>query len=111
MPLTPGDNAPAFTLLDQAGGKVKLSDYKGRKLLVYFYPKADTPGCTRQSCSVRDARPDLSALGVAAVGISPDGSGAQARFDQKYDLGFPLLADQDRTVASAYGAWGEKTMY
>jgi peroxiredoxin Q/BCP len=109
--LAPGDKAPAFSLKDQDGNTVKLSGFKGRKLLVYFYPKADTPGCTTQSCAVRDALADLAALGVDAVGISPDPAEKQKKFDAKYSLGFPLLADEDHTVAEAYGVWGEKSMY
>jgi len=109
--LSPGDAAPAFSLPDQHGGQVALSDFRGRSLLIYFYPAADTPGCTRQSCSVRDALPDLSALGVAAVGISPDVPADQLAFDRKFSLGFPLLADTDHAVAEAYGAWGERTAY
>ena len=104
-----GDPAPTFSLLDQAGEVVNLSDFAGRKLLVYFYPAADTPGCTTQSCSIRDALPDLSSTGVDAVGISPDPPGKQLAFDQKYGLGFPLLSDPDHAVAEAYGAWGEQT--
>ncbi len=109
--LKPGDNAPSFDLEDQHGKRVKLSSFKGRKLLVYFYPKADTPGCTTQSCSVRDARAGLADLGVDAVGISPDPAARQEKFDAKYDLGFPLLSDPDHAVAEAWGAWGEKSMY
>jgi len=109
--LTPGSKAPAFRLKNQQGKTVKLSDFKGRRLLVYFYPKANTSGCTTQACAVRDALPDLSKAGVAAVGISPDGPSAQAKFDEKYGLGFPLLCDEDHAVAEAYGAWGEKSMY
>ncbi len=106
-----GDRAPGFRLKDQKGKTVRLSDFKGRKLLVYFYPKADTPGCTTQSCAVRDARGDFAGLAVDVVGISPDDPGRQRKFDDKYDLGFPLLADEDHAVAEAYGAWGEKSMY
>ena len=109
--LGPGDIAPSFKLLDQQGETVSLSDFAGRKLLIYFYPKADTPGCTTQSCAVRDAREDLSSLGMDVVGISPDTPGAQAKFDQKFGLGFPLLADTDHAVAEAYGVWGEKMNY
>lgn len=109
MTLKPGDPAPTFTLSDQAGNAVSAADFAGRKLLVYFYPKADTPGCTKQSCAVRDARAELDARGVAVVGISPDTPAKQARFDAKHELGFPLLADTDHAVAEAFGVWGEKT--
>jgi peroxiredoxin Q/BCP len=106
-----GDKAPNFNLKDQDGNAVKLSDFKGKKLLVYFYPKAGTSGCTKQACSVRDADAELSRLKVAAVGISPDVPDQQKKFDDKNGLGFPLLSDSDHTVADAYGAWGEKSMY
>jgi peroxiredoxin Q/BCP len=109
MPLEPGDKAPAFTLLDQSGEKVKLSDFKGRKVLVYFYPKADTPGCTKQACGLRDAAPQIG--DTVVVGISPDKPAKQAKFDEKYGLGFPLLADEDHAVAEAYDVWREKSMY
>jgi len=109
MPLSPGDKAPTFTLDDQSGAKVKLSDFKGRKVLVYFYPKADTPGCTTQACGLRDARGDLG--DTVVLGISPDKPEKQKRFDEKYGLGFPLLSDPDHAVADAYGAWGERSMY
>ena len=109
--LAAGNRAPAFTLTDQHGKKVKLSDYKGKKVVVYFYPKADTPGCTTQSCSLRDAMPDLKKLKATVIGISPDSPERQKKFDDKYGLGFTLLADEDHKVAEAWGAWGEKSMY
>jgi peroxiredoxin Q/BCP len=109
--LETGDQAPAFELPDQNGKTVRLSDFRGRKLLLYFYPKADTPGCTKQACAVRDARDDLTGSGVAVLGISPDHPEKQKKFDSKYTLGFPLLSDADHVVAEAYGAWGEKSMY
>lgn len=109
--LGPGDKAPVFTLADQDGKKVKLSDYKGRKVLVYWYPKASTPGCTTQSCAVRDAREDFATLGVDVIGISPDAPDANKKFDEKHGLGFPLLSDEDHEVAEAWGVWGEKKMY
>ena len=109
MPLKPGDNAPDFELADQQGSPVRLSGFRGRKVLVYFYPRADTPGCTTQACGLRDI---LGQVGDTAVlGISPDKPAAQARFDAKYSLGFPLLSDPDRAVAQAWGAYGEKKMY
>jgi peroxiredoxin Q/BCP len=109
--LAPGDPAPPFSLPDQSGRTVSLEDFRGRTLLVYFYPKADTSGCTTQSCAVRDAREDLSSIGVDVVGISPDPPQDQDAFDRKYTLGFPLLSDPDHAVADAWGAWGEKSMY
>jgi peroxiredoxin Q/BCP len=109
MRLKPGDKAPAISLKDQSGQTVKLSGFKGRKVLVYFYPKADTPGCTTQACGLRDI---LGQIGrTAVVGISPDSPAKQAKFDTKYGLGFPLLADEDHNVAEAYGVWVEKSMY
>jgi peroxiredoxin Q/BCP len=109
--LKSGDAAPEFSLPDQQGRLVSLGDFRGRNLLVYFYPRADTPGCTRQACSIRDAREALADLGLAVVGISPDMPDKQKKFDDKYGLAFPLLADSDHRVAEAYGAWGEKTTY
>lgn len=106
-----GDKAPDFSLTDQHGKKVKLKDRRGRKTVVYFYPKANTSGCTTQSCALRDAEPDLSKLGADVIGISPDAPAAQLKFDDKYTLGFPLLADEDHAVADAWGTWGEKSMY
>src|SRR6266545_8116174 len=109
--LKEGARAPAFTLTDQRGKKVKLSDYKGKRVVVYFYPRADTPGCTTQSCSLRDATPDLKKLKAVVLGISPDSPEKQKKFDEKYDLGFPLLADEDHKVARAWGTWGQKSLY
>jgi peroxiredoxin Q/BCP len=106
-----GDTAPDFALTDQKGKTVKLKDLRGKKVVVYFYPKADTPGCTTQSCALRDAEPDLKKLKAKVLGISPDKPEKQKKFDEKYGLGFPLLADEDHRVASAWGAWGKKSMY
>ncbi len=107
--LAAGDKAPAISLPDQDGKTVKLSALKGHKVLVYFYPKADTPGCTTQSCALRDIAGDVG--DTAIVGISPDAPARQKKFDTKYSLGFPLLADEDHAVAEAYGVWAEKSMY
>ena len=107
--LTKGDKAPELNLEDQNGETVKLSSFKGRKVCVYFYPKADTPGCTQQSCGLRDIAVQVG--DTAIVGISPDKSAKQKKFDDKYSLGFPLLADTEHTVAEAYGVWKEKSMY
>ena len=107
--LQPGDAAPDFTLLDQDGGEVSLAGLAGHKVLVYFYPRADTPGCTTQACGLRDVLGDIGDTTV--LGISPDKPAAQKRFDQKYGLGFPLLSDPDKAVAQAFGAFGEKKMY
>lgn len=106
-----GDRAPGFELEDQDGKTVSLADFSGKKVLMYFYPRADTPGCTIQSCSVRDAMPDLSQAGIAAIGISPDKPAAQKAFEAKFELNFPLLCDTDHAVAEAYGVWGEKSMH
>ncbi len=106
-----GDPAPEFALLDQSGSRVRLGDFRGRTLLVYFYPKADTPGCTTQSCAVRDARVDFSGLNLAVVGISVSAVRDQDAFDKKFGLGFPLLSDPDHAVAEAWGTWGEKSLY
>jgi peroxiredoxin Q/BCP len=106
-----GKTAPGFTLLDQRGEKVKLSDFKGQRVVVYFYPKADTPGCTTQSCELRDHRKELTKLNAVILGISPDAPAKQLKFDQKYKLGFPLLADEEHKVAEKWGVWGEKSMY
>lgn len=111
MPLQPGDKAPDFELFDQHGNRFRLSESIKRHPLhfLYFYPKADTPGCTAQSCGLRDIAGDVG--DTAILGISPDPPAKQAKFDQKYSLGFPLLADEDHAVAEAYGVWAEKSMY
>ncbi len=107
--LAPGDPAPDFTLTDQHGQTVRLADLRGRPVLVYWYPKADTPGCTTQACGLRDVLGDIG--DTAVVGISPDPPEALARFDGKHGLGFTLLSDPDHAVAEAWGVWGEKSMY
>jgi len=109
--LTTGSQAPDFQLQDQDGKMVKLQDFKGSKLLVYFYPRASTPGCTVQACSVRDHKEALGALGVARIGISPDKPDSQKKFEAQQALNFSLLCDEDHATAEAYGAWGEKTMF
>ncbi|HWC48564.1 MAG TPA: thioredoxin-dependent thiol peroxidase [Solirubrobacterales bacterium] len=109
--LEAGDKAPAFALPDQNGEKVKLSDLKGETVVLYFYPRADTPGCTIQACGVRDRSAEYAKAGARVIGISPDEVGAIDKFAGKYDLGFTLLADADHAVAEKYGTWVEKSMY
>jgi peroxiredoxin Q/BCP len=109
--LQPGDKAPDFKLLDQGGDEVKLSGLKGETVVLYFYPRADTPGCTTQACGVRDRRAEYAEAGARVLGVSPDEVGAIEKFAGKYDLEFTLLADPDHAVADAYGAWVEKSMY
>ena len=109
--LQAGDVAPPFALVDQDGNFVALSDFAGRKVLVFFYPKADTAGCTAQACGVRDAREEFEDLDLPVVGISPDPPNAQQAFDARHGLGFPILSDPGHTVADAYGVWGEKSLY
>jgi peroxiredoxin Q/BCP len=109
--LKEGDKAPDFTLQDQNGEKVKLSSLKGETVVVYFYPRADTPGCTTQACGIRDRSDEYAEAGARVLGISPDQVEDIARFAGKFDLGFTLLADPDHAVADKYGAWGEKSMY
>jgi thioredoxin-dependent peroxiredoxin len=109
--LAEGDKAPAFTLPDQNGEKVKLSDLKGQTVVLYFYPKANTSGCTIQACGVRDRRADYEAAGARVIGISPDEVKDVDKFAGKYDLDFTLLADADHAVAEKYGTWVEKSMY
>jgi peroxiredoxin Q/BCP len=109
--LAEGDKAPDFSLPDQNGDEVKLSDLRGETVVLYFYPRADTPGCTTQACGVRDRRADYEKAGAQVLGISPDEVGAIDKFAGKYDLDFTLLADADHSVAEAYGTWVEKSMY
>ncbi|MGO8905407.1 MAG: thioredoxin-dependent thiol peroxidase [Solirubrobacteraceae bacterium] len=106
-----GDEAPDFTLPDQDGQPVKLSDFRGRQVVLYFYPKADTPGCTTQACGVREHRADYEDAGALVLGVSPDPVGKIRKFHDKHSLGFPLLADEDHAVAESYGVWVEKSMY
>ncbi|WP_426003112.1 thioredoxin-dependent thiol peroxidase [Paenarthrobacter sp. NyZ202] len=109
--LTPGTTAPEFTLPDAAGNSVSLSDFRGRKTIVYFYPAASTPGCTKQACDFRDSLASLQAAGYQVVGISPDPVKSLSAFAEAESLTFPLLSDEDHAVAEAYGAWGEKKNY
>ncbi|MGP9490237.1 thioredoxin-dependent thiol peroxidase [Glutamicibacter sp. BW80] len=109
--LAAGDQAPDFTLSDAEGNEVTLSSLRGKKAIVYFYPAASTPGCTKQACDFRDSIQSLKALGYEVLGISPDGVTKLAKFAAKEELNFPLLADEDHAVAEAYGAWGEKKNY
>jgi peroxiredoxin Q/BCP len=104
-----GEIAPGFTLTSDGGKQVSLSDYRGQKVVVYFYPQADTSGCTKQACAIRDVYADIDAQGAVVIGISPDPLPALVKFRAKYDLPFILLSDPDHAVAEAYGAWGEKT--
>lgn len=109
--LSPGDAAPSFTLPDQNGKPVSLSDYAGRRVVLYFYPAAMTPGCTKQACDFRDNLSDFANAGLDVVGISPDKPEKLAKFADRDDLTFPLLSDPDKQVLTAYGAFGEKMMY
>ena len=110
-PLQPGDPAPPFSAPDQNGSTVRLGDFAGRRLFLFFYPKANTSGCTAQAQAVRDTLPELTDAGVAVIGISPDTVAQQKKFDDRHRLGFPLLSDGDHRIAEAYGVWGEKKMY
>jgi thioredoxin-dependent peroxiredoxin len=106
-----GKKAPAFKLADQEGKSVKLSDFKGQAVVLYFYPKDDTPGCTQEACNFRDEHSALKKAGAVVLGVSPDDEKSHARFAGKFKLPFPLLADTGHAVSEAYGAWGEKSMY
>ena len=109
--LQPGDKAPDFELADQTGQPVSLSGLRGQTVVLYFYPRADTPGCTTQACGIRDRGDEYAKAGVKVIGVSPDEPEAIKKFDDKYGLGFTLLGDVDHKVAEKYGAWGEKSMY
>ncbi len=111
MTLQVGDNAPAFEAPDQDGNMVKLSDFSGKKLVLYFYPKDNTPGCTAQACNLRDNYEQLLAQGYAVLGVSTDSSKSHQKFIEKQNLPFSLLADEDKKVHEAFGTWGEKSMY
>jgi peroxiredoxin Q/BCP len=106
-----GDKAPEILGKDENGKEIKLSDYKGRKLVLYFYPKDNTSGCTAEACSLRDHYGELQAAGYEVVGVSKDTAGSHTKFKEKYNLPFPLIADIDHTLLEAMGAWGEKSMY
>ena len=109
--LEPGIKAPNFTLPDADGKQVSLADFAGNKVVVYFYPRDDTPGCTKEACQFNDALSQFEGLGVPVIGISPDKSASHAKFRDKYGLRFALLSDPDHGVMEKYGAWGEKTLY
>jgi peroxiredoxin Q/BCP len=106
-----GDRAPSFTLTDQDGETKKLSDFKGKYVVLYFYPKDDTPGCTKEACAFRDDERVLQKAGAVVLGVSPDNTQSHDKFSQKYGLNFPLLSDPDHSVADKYGVWGEKNLY
>jgi peroxiredoxin Q/BCP len=106
-----GSIAPDFELESDSGQTVRLADYRGRRVVLYFYPKDDTSGCTKQACGFRDQLPAFEARNIVVLGVSPDGVASHERFRDKYELNFPLLADPDHSVAASYGAWGKKKMY
>ena len=106
-----GDKAPEFTALNDAGDKVSLKDLRGKKVVLYFYPKDDTPGCTKEACDFRDSMAPLKKKDAVVLGVSPDSIKSHQKFKAKFDLPFPLLADEDHKIAESYGAWGEKSMY
>ena len=106
-----GSKAPAFTLADDNGNKIKLADLKGGPVVIYFYPKDDTPGCTKEACAFRDRSDELQELGAKVFGVSPDDVDSHVKFRDKFELNFPLLADIGHKVADQYGAWREKNMY
>jgi peroxiredoxin Q/BCP len=109
--LKEGDKAPAFTAKDQNGKTVSLADFKGKTVILYFYPKDDTPGCTAEACDFRDNYQSLIAKGFEVIGVSTDDEKSHKKFESKYSLPFPLIADTDHHIVEAYGVWGEKNMY
>src|SRR5258708_2385152 len=109
--LEEGAKAPAFSLKDQHGATVKLSDLKGKHVVLYFYPKDDTPGCTKEACGFRDGHAKLAKAGAVVLGVSPQGEASHQKFAKKFSLPFPLLVDEDHAVADKYGAWGERSLY
>jgi thioredoxin-dependent peroxiredoxin len=111
MALNIGDPAPGFSLATDGGGTLSLADLKGRKVILYFYPKDDTPGCTKEACAFRDAMPDFEGADAVIVGVSKDGPAKHDKFKAKYDLPFTLLSDEDGSLCEAYGVWVEKSMY
>jgi len=106
-----GDNAPDFTALTDSGEKIRLKDLRGKKVILYFYPKDDTPGCTREACDLRDSSAKLAKQDAVVLGVSVDGVDSHARFKSKYNLPFPLISDEDHKIVEAYGVWKEKSMY
>jgi peroxiredoxin Q/BCP len=106
-----GDQAPDFTGKDQNGNAIRLSDYRGKKVILYFYPKDDTPGCTAQACNLRDHQTDLQKAGYQVIGVSTDDEKSHRKFIDKYQLNFPLIADTDQKIVELYGVWQEKSMY
>lgn len=106
-----GKKAPDFTAGTDGGGKIKLSEYKGRKVILYFYPKDDTSGCTKEACAFRDAKPDFSRAKAAVIGVSRDSAASHDKFKKKYELNFPLVSDEDGKICEKYGTWIEKSMY
>jgi peroxiredoxin Q/BCP len=111
MKLKKGDKAPDFNSTDQDGNPIKLSDFKGKKVILYFYPKDNTPGCTAESCNLRDNYVELQKQGYVVLGVSSDSEKSHKKFIEKHELQFPLVADTDKSVHEAYGTWGEKSMY
>ena len=109
--LTTGQPAPDFTATTDSGESISLSDFRGQRVVLYFYPKDDTPGCTTQACSLRDAYPEIEEKNAVVLGVSPDGSASHQKFRSKYELPFTLIVDEDHAISEAYGTWGEKSMY